>query len=377
MTTDAPLGHAERAGDAFIVRQSTRPPGDGRLSRALGDPEFGRHFTDHMVLIDYCETGGWRDARVVPFGPLSLNPGSAVLHYGQGVFEGLKVYRHADGHLRAFRAHAHARRFASSAARLAMPELPESLFIESIRQLARADAGWVPHQRGASLYVRPFLIATEAFLGVRPSREATYGVIASPAGPYFADADNGIRLWLSRDYSRAGPGGTGEAKCGGNYAASLPALHQARANGCAQVLFTDASTRTWVEEAGNMNIFFVFADRTLVTPPLSGAILAGVTRDSVLCLARDMGYRAIERPISVEEWRAAAASGELREVFAVGTAAVITPVAGLVGEDLLIETPPPGSRSVASLMRAELSSLHHGDRHDRHEWMSDLGRADS
>lgn len=348
-----------------------------QLSRALNDTEFGQHFTDHMVLIDYSETGGWRDARVVPFGPLSLNPASAILHYGQGVFEGLKVYRHADGHLRAFRAHAHARRFASSAARLAMPEVPESLFTESIRQLARTDAGWVPRKRGASLYVRPFLIATEAFLGVRPSREATYGVIASPAGPYFPDADEGIRLWLSRDYARSGPGGTGEAKCGGNYAASLPAQHQARANGCAQVLFTDASTRTWVEEAGNMNIFFVFADRTLVTPPLTGAILAGVTRDSVLCLARDMGYRAIERPISVDEWCAAAASGELREVFAAGTAAVITPVAALVGEDLLIETPPPGSRSVASLLRAELSSLHHGDRHDRHEWMLDLGRADS
>ncbi|GAA1519049.1 branched-chain amino acid aminotransferase [Nocardioides humi] len=378
MTTDIQHSHiGARADEAFRLRRSTRPRENGELARVLGDPKFGEHFTDHMVLIDYSEPGGWCDARVVPYGPLTLDPASAVLHYGQEVFEGLKVYRHADGHLRTFRPEINARRFALSAARLALPELPESLFIESIRQLAQADAGWVPHQSGASLYVRPFLIATEAFLGVRPSRQATYGVIASPAGSYFADADEGISLWLSRDYSRAGLGGTGAAKCGGNYAASLLAQQQAHAHGCAQVLFTDASTRTWVEEAGSMNIFFAFSDQTIVTPPLTGTILAGVTRDSVLRLARDMGYRAVERPVSIDEWQTAAVTGELREVFAAGTAAVITPIAELVGDDLLIETPGGGTESIAARLRAELTSIQYGTSHDRYAWMLDLGPVDS
>ena len=341
----------------------------------LADPGFGAHFTDHMVLVDFSEQNGWHDRRVVPYGPLPMDPAATALQYGQEVFEGLKVYRHRDGHLRLFRPDMNARRFAASAARLALPAVPAGLFVESIRQLALVDAAWVSDRPGVSLYVRPFVIGTEALLGVRPARHATYGVIASPAGSYFGDTETGISLWLSQNHSRAGAGGTGAAKCGGNYAAALVAQTEAKAHGCQQVLFTDAATRTWVEEAGSMNIFFVFADGTLVTPPLNGAILAGVTRDSVIELARDRGHRVEERPISITEWKKTAATGELTEVFATGTAAVITPIASLVTEDTVIDTRVSGSPSTAKQLRDELTGIQHGTIPDRRGWLIDLGPA--
>ena len=341
----------------------------------LADPGFGAHFTDHMVLVDFSEQNGWHDRRVVPYGPLPMDPAATALQYGQEIFEGLKVYRHRDGHLRLFRPDMNARRFAASAARLALPAVPAELFVESIRQLALVDAAWVSDRPGVSLYVRPFIIGTEALLGVRPARHATYGVIASPAGSYFDDTASGISLWLSQNHSRAGAGGTGAAKCGGNYAAALVAQTEAKAHGCQQVLFTDAATRTWVEEAGSMNIFFVFADGTLVTPPLNGAILAGVTRDSVIELARDRGHRVEERPISITEWKKTAATGELTEVFATGTAAVITPIASLVTEDTVIDTRVSGSPSTAKQLRDELTGIQHGTIPDRRGWLIDLGPA--
>lgn len=373
--------------EQLLERQDERPEGAGfrlvvnpaprsadEVAAVLGCPGFGEHFTDHMVLIDFGEAQGWHDPRVVPYGPLPLDPASAVLHYGQEIFEGLKVYRHRDGRLRLFRPEMNARRFGESAARLALPQLPAHLFIESIRQLARVDASWVSDRPGVSLYVRPFLIGTEAFLGVRAARRALFGVIASPAGPYFTAAGQGISIWLSRRYSRAGAGGTGAAKCGGNYAASLLAQSEAQAHGCAQVLFTDADTRTWVEEAGSMNLFFVLADGTLVTPPLDGTILAGVTRDSVIRLARERGHRVRERRFGIVEWQHGAATGELTEVFATGTAAVITPIARLVGEDVLIETPAGGQGSVTAALRDELTGIQNGTVADRRAWMFDLGQ---
>lgn len=363
-----------RERDGFRVVENSEPRSADEIVAVLGDPGFGEYFTDHMVLIDFVEGKGWLDPRVVPYGPLPLDPASAVLHYGQEIFEGLKVYRNTDGHLRLFRPEMNARRFAASAARLALPQLPPETFVESIGQLARADARWVPDGPGGSLYVRPFLIGTEAFLGVRSARRALYGVIASPAGPYFAETGQGISIWLSGRYSRAGAGGTGAAKCGGNYAASLLAQREAQARGCAQVLFTDAATSTWVEEAGSMNIFFVLADGTLVTPSLDGTILAGVTRDSVIQLARERGHQVQERPFSIAEWQHKAATGELTEVFATGTAAVITAIARLVGEDMLIETPAGGRGSVTAALRDELTGIHYGCTFDRRGWMFDLGR---
>ncbi|MDZ7883584.1 MAG: branched-chain amino acid aminotransferase [Mycobacterium sp.] len=357
----------------FRIEKNAAGRAAEEIATVLAAPGFGEHFTDHMVLIDFAEDIGWHDPRVLPYGPLPLDPAASVLHYGQEIFEGLKIYRHTDGHLRLFRPDLNARRFAASAARLALPELSAGLFLESIRQLARVDSSWVSEDAGVSLYARPFLIGTEAFLGVRSARRAIYGVIASPAGSYFPASGSGISLWLSQRYSRAGKGGTGAAKCGGNYAASLAAQREAQEHGCAQVLFTDAQTHTWVQEAGSMNIFFGFADGTLVTPPLDGTILAGVTRDSVIGMARERGHDVEERAFSIDEWERAARSGELTEVFAAGTAAVITPVARLVGPDVLIETPTCGLGPIAASMRNELIGVQYGTIADHRDWMFDLG----
>jgi branched-chain amino acid aminotransferase len=239
--------------------------------------------------------------------------------------------------------------------------------------LVGVDGEWVSSRPGDGLYLRPFLIATEAFLGVRPTERCLFGIIASPAGAYFADGHEGVSLWLSTDLARAGKGGTGAAKCGGNYAASLLAQEEAKEHGCQQVLFTDAETNTWVEEAGSMNIWFAFADGTLVTPPTTGTILEGVTRDSVLTLAADAGHRVEERPISVEEWKSAAEAGELTEVFATGTAAVITPIQSLVTSQAKINTPAQGLGPVAAGLRDELIGIQTGQLPDRFGWLHEVG----
>lgn len=360
-----------RAAPTFDVRRSDTAASIAERTAVLEAPVFGATFSDHMVLVDWTADRGWHHPRVTALAPLSLHPAAAVLHYGQEIFEGLKVYRHPDGALRTFRPTANAARFRQSARRLAMPELPEDLFVESIEQLVEVDSAWAPSRPGESLYLRPFLIATEAFLGVRPAEAATYGVIASPTGAYFDAGAGGVRLWLSTTYSRAGRGGTGGAKCGGNYAASLIAQLEAKEHGCQQVLFTDAASHRYVEEAGSMNVFFVLDD-TVITPPTDGTILEGVTRDSVLQLADALGYRTETRPISIEEWRSAAEAGRLTEVFASGTAAVITPIAELVGDNVAIHTPVSGMGPVAAALHAELTGIQYGTRPDRFGWMHTL-----
>ena len=372
-TQEASVLRNDFRADGFRVAPNPAARSERERAAALADPGFGKHFTDHMVLVDFSEARGWHDPRVVPYGPLPLDPAATALHYGQEIFEGLKAYRHPDGHLRLFRPEMNARRLAASAARLALPQVPTELFLETIRQLALIDASWVSDREGVSLYLRPFVIGTEPVLGVRPARRAIYAVIASPAGSYFDHSGGGISLWLSENHSRAGAGGTGAAKCGGNYAAALVAQTEAQARGCAQVLFTDADTRTWVEEAGSMNIFFVFADGTLVTPPLNGTILAGVTRDSIIRLARERGHQVHERPVSITEWQRAADTGDLGGVFATGTAAVITPIAKLVTERAVIETPAGGSGSITARLTCELTAIQHGTVADLRGWMYDLG----
>jgi branched-chain amino acid aminotransferase len=355
----------------FEIHRREAPASAEERATVLERPIFGAAFTDHMVLVDWTADRGWHHHRLTGVAPLPLHPAAGALHYGQEIFEGLKVYRHPDGALRTFRPDANAARFRRSAHRLAMPELPESLFLESIEQLVEHDAAWVPGRPGESLYLRPFLIATEAFLGVRPATAATYCVIASPTGAYFDDGADGVRLWLSTTYSRAGRGGTGAAKCGGNYAASLIAQLEAKEHGCHQVLFTDAASHSHVEEAGSMNVFLVLGD-TIVTPPTDGTILEGVTRDSILRLAAEMGYRTEVRPISIAEWQEAAASGRLTEVFASGTAAVITPITELVGDELVLRTPGRGMGPVAASLHAELTGIQYGTRPDRFGWMHQL-----
>lgn len=310
----------------FAIERNAQPVSVAERAKVLADPGFGKTFTDHMAMVRYTEGKGWHDAKVTARKPIPLDPAAAVLHYAQEVFEGLKAYRLADGSMAMFRADANARRFNASAARLAMPALPEETFLESIRQVVRIDRDWFPTVEGGSLYIRPFMFASEVFLGVKPSSEYLYLVIVSPVGGYFKSGASAVSIWVSQDYTRAAPGGTGAAKCGGNYAASLVAQAEAYKHGCDQVVFLDAAQHKWVEELGGMNVFFVFEDGSLQTPPLSGTILPGITRDSLMTLARSEGLTVREEPYSIDQWRKDAESGRLKEAFACGTAAVVTPI---------------------------------------------------
>jgi branched-chain amino acid aminotransferase len=267
----------------------------------LADPGFGKSFTDHMIVVDWSEEAGWHNATLAPYGPIPLDPAASVLHYAQEIFEGLKAYRLKDGGIALFRPEANAQRFNASARRLAMPELPEALFVAAIEELVAADADWFPTVEGGSLYLRPFMIATEAFLGVRPAKSYKFIVIASPAGNYFKSGAPAVSIWVS-DYTRAAPGGTGAAKCGGNYAASLVPTAEAFAKGHDQVLFLDAAEHKWVEELGGMNLFFVFSDGSLVTPALTGTILPGITRDSLLAKALSGARAARISRIYIQSW---------------------------------------------------------------------------
>lgn len=291
----------------------------------LEDPGFGRVFTDHMVTVKWTEGQGWHSAKVEARRPFQLDPACAVLHYAQEIFEGMKAYRAEDGGITLFRPEQNARRFNESARRMAMPEVPEELFLGALDALIQIDEAWIPGGEG-SLYLRPFMFASETFLGVRPAAEYIFCVIACPVGAYFKGGKKAVSVWVSDDYTRAAPGGTGAAKCGGNYAASLIAQAEAIRHGCDQVVFLDAVEHRWVDELGGMNIFFLFDDGSIQTPPLTGTILPGITRASVIELARSKGLTVREEPYAIDQWRADAASGKLREVFACGTAAVVTPI---------------------------------------------------
>lgn len=352
------------------LERSPHPVSDAERTEILAAPGFGRHFTDHMVTAVWTPDAGWHDATVRPYGPLSLDPATAVLHYAQEIFEGLKAYRHEDGSIWSFRPEANGERFARSAARLALPPLPPADFVAGVDALVRADRGWVPSGGETSLYLRPFMFASEAFLGVRPARHVTFCVIASPAGAYFATGPAPVAIWLSSDYTRAAPGGTGAAKCGGNYAASLLAQQEASAHGCDQVCFLDAVQRRWVEELGGMNLYFVLDDGSLVTPELTGTILEGITRRSILQIAADLGHEVAERRVGIEEWREGAASGRIAEVFACGTAAVITPVGRLAWDGGEVSTGDGTTAGpVTMAIRNTLLDLQYGRRGDVHGWM--------
>jgi branched-chain amino acid aminotransferase len=361
----------------FTVLRASDPATDTERESILADPGFGKYFTDHMVSIDYAEGPGWHDPRVIPYGPIELDPSAIVLHYAQEVFEGLKAYRWADGSVVSFRAQANAARLRSSARRLAIPELPESLFIESLCQLVAVDKAWVPRTGGEeALYLRPFIFATEPGLGVRPAKRYRYLLIASPASPYFKGGIRPVSVWVSTEYVRASPGGTGAAKFGGNYAASLLAQAEAAENGCDQVVWLDAVERRYVEEMGGMNIFFVLGSggsARLVTPELSGSLLPGITRNSLLQLAVDAGFAVEERKFDIDEWQKKAAAGEITEVFACGTAVVITPVSRVKYGDseFTIADGQPGEVTMA--LRDTLTGIQRGTFADTHGWMARLG----
>ncbi|HET9629042.1 MAG TPA: branched-chain amino acid aminotransferase [Novosphingobium sp.] len=349
------------------------PVAADKRDQMLADPGFGKLFSDHMVTIDWSEDAGWHNAQVGPLAPIALHPAAAVLHYAQEIFEGLKAYRLADGTMALFRPEANARRFNASARRLAMPELPEELFVEACRQLVAVDAQWFPNVEGGSLYLRPFMIATEAFLGVRPAKSYKFIVIASPAGNYFKSGAPAVSIWVSQ-YTRAAPGGTGAAKCGGNYAASLVPQAEAMEHGHDQVVFLDAEQHKWIEELGGMNLYFVFNDGTLLTPPLSGTILPGITRESLLTLAREEGLTVREERYSIDQWRDDAGSGRLVETFACGTAAVVTPVGRVtdpVKGEFVIGSGGPGQ--LTQKLRQRLVSIQRGEAPDPHGWVVRLG----
>ena len=360
------------ADKTFTVEKNPHPTSPEAIAKVLANPGFGANFTDHMVIIDWYGEQGWHDPRVVPYGPITLDPATTLFHYGQEIFEGLKAYRQPDGSIATFRPDQNCRRMQNSAKRLAMPRLPEELFMESLHQLVEIDADWVPEAGSeAALYLRPFMIATEKGLGVHPSSTYRFYLIASPAGSYFSGGIKPVTVWLCEDYVRACPGGTGAAKFAGNYAASLAAQSQAEEKGCDQVVWLDAIERNYVEEMGGMNLAFIYGtgdDAKLVTPALSGSLLPGVTRDSLLKLAEDRGMAVEERKISTAEWREAAKSGEMSEAFACGTAAVITPVGTVKSNEGEFTINGGQAGPISMELRETLTGIQHGSVDDSHGW---------
>jgi len=370
MTATTSRADVRPAGLVFDVRPSAEPMAHERRLAMLADPGFGQFFTDHMVRASWSAERGWHDGVVGPYAPFELDPSAAVFHYAQEVFEGLKAYRRTDGSIWTFRPEVNARRFIRSARRLALPELPEQAFLDAVDGLVRIDVHWFPDGPETTLYLRPFMFASEPFLGVRSSMHVTFAVIASPAGSYFKGGVAPVNIWISRDYSRAAPGGTGAAKCGGNYASSLAAQDQAYEHGCEQVAFLDVVERRYLEELGGMNIVTVADDGTLRTPSLEdGTILEGVTRDAVLQVAADFGLGVEEAPVAVDRLMADLRSGAVREVFACGTAAVVTPIGRFVDGDTTVTVADGAMGEVTRRIRERLLDIQGGTVEDTHGWM--------
>jgi branched-chain amino acid aminotransferase len=354
----------------------TETPSEARVSPAdrtvaMQDPGFGLVFTDHMVTIQFSQDRGWHDARVSPRGPIPLDPAAGVLHYAQEIFEGMKAYRTPDGGAQLFRPDENAKRFQRSAERMEMPTLPVPVFIEAVERLVRIDKAWIPTDDG-SLYLRPFMFSSQAFLGAKPASQYQFVVIASPVGSYFKGGAAGVSVWASKTYSRAGFGGTGSAKCGGNYAASMIAQAEAARHGCDQAIFLDAASRQYIEELGGMNVFFVFEDGSLLTPPLNGNILPGVTRASIITLAKDIGLTVREELYSLDQCRADILERKVVEAFACGTAAVVTPIREIKADDWSVTV---GAGRVAHLterLREQLVAIQRGEAPDPHRWTQRL-----
>ena len=365
-------------GISFKVTPVTGRAPAAERERIMANPGFGKVFSEHLATISWDRERGWHDAQVRPYGPIQLDPATSVLHYAQAVFEGLKAFKQGDGHIAIFRPEANAARFQRSARRLALPELPERTFIEAIELLVRLDADWVPTAPEHSLYLRPFMYASEVGLGVKPSAKVEFVLIASPSGSYFPTGVKPVTVWLSEEFSRAAPGGTGAAKCGGNYAASLLAQAQASAQGCDQVVWLDAVEHSAVEEMGGMNLFFVLgsgSNAQLLTPALTGTLLPGITRDALLTLGADLGYKVEEGRITAAEWQAGNADGSLTEVFACGTAAVITPVGAAKSAhgSWTVGDGRPGK--ITMRLRQALVDIQRGAAADVHRWMHKVALA--
>lgn len=329
---------------------------------------FGTYFTDHMFMMDYTEGVGWHDARIVPYAPIAMDPATMVLHYAQETFEGLKAYRNPKGEITLFRPEMNARRMINSNKRICMAELPEDMFVEAVEAIVKYEQDWIPTAKDTSLYIRPFMFASEASVGVHPAKSYTFVIILSPVGSYYPEGVNPVKIWVEDEYVRAVKGGTGFTKCGGNYAASIAAQVKAESHGYTQVLWLDGVHRKYVEEVGTMNVMFLIDD-TVVTAPLEGSVLPGVTRDSIIHILKDWGYKVEERELSVDELMEAGRNGKLKEAFGTGTAAVISPVGQLYykGEEIVINDFKTGE--LTQKLYDTLTGIQWGRLEDKYGWV--------
>ncbi|MGG1553629.1 branched-chain amino acid aminotransferase [Paenibacillus ferrarius] len=336
------------------------------LAQNLG---FGRHFTDHMFIMDYTEGRGWHDPRIVPYGPISHDPAAMIFHYGQAVFEGMKAFRTVSGEIALFRPEQNAKRLQRSSERLSIPTIDEAFVVEAIRTLVSLDKIWVPAKKGSSLYIRPFVIATEAMLGVRPSAQYSFIVIMSPVDAYYEEGLHPVNILVESYYARAVLGGTGNAKVAGNYAGSLKAQTLAKEHDCAQVLWLDAIEKKYLEEVGSMNVFFKI-DGEVVTPSLSGSILDGITRSSIIHLLRNWGIPVTERKVSIDEIVQAHANGTLEEAYGTGTAAVVSPIGSLLWNGNRMEINGGQTGELVERLYLEITGIQEGTRPDQFGWLT-------
>ena len=332
---------------------------------------FGKQFTDRMLVMEYDTGKGWHSARIQPYGPFSLDPAAMVLHYSQEIFEGLKAFRHPDGQVALFRPTDNVARFNRSAERMCMPIVDEGAFLDALRELIRLEADWVPYSEGTSLYIRPTMIANEPMLGVRPADQYLCYVILSPVGAYYKGGIAPVKIWISDFYVRAAEGGTGEAKTGGNYAASLYASREAAAKGYDQVLWLDAKEKKYIEEVGSMNMVFVY-DGKIVTSPLKGTVLDGITRRSVMTLCKEMGLEIEERALTVDEVLDGVESGRLTEAFGAGTAVVISPVGQFTYQDRTVVLNDGKTGELTQKLYDTLTGIQYGRIADTHGWVEVL-----
>ena len=335
---------------------------------ALG---FGQIFTDHMFVMSYSVEKGWHDATIKKYQDFSLDPSAMVLHYGQAIFEGLKAYRGRDGQIRLFRPLANLDRMNISAARMCMAQFDQDTVLSALKKLVKLDQTWVPRAKGSTLYIRPTMIASEAGLGVRPAREYLFFIILSPVGAYYPEGFNPVKIYVTDKYVRAVRGGVGHVKTAGNYAASIMAAMEAKKEGYTQVLWLDAIERRYIEEVGTMNIFFKINGQ-IITPPLGGSILPGITRDSVLQITRDWGMEVLERPIAIDEVMEANEKGALEEIFGTGTAAVISPVGELYYQGRAVRVNGGDTGEVAQRLYDELEAIQYGDKADPYGWVETM-----
>ncbi len=333
--------------------------------------EFGKVFTDHMFVMNYTPEEGWHQGKIVPYGPLNLDPAAVVFHYGQEMFEGLKAYRTAEGKVQLFRPDKNAERTNSTNERMCMPVMDPELYVEAVKALVKVDEDWIPSKPGTSLYIRPFMIGTEPFLGVRASKDFLFAIILSPVGPYYKGGLAPTKIFVEDEYVRAVVGGTGFAKIGGNYAAALKSQEKAYKMGYSQVLWLDGVDRKYVEEIGTSNAFFVI-DGEAITAPLSGTILPGITRDSVITLLKDWGVKVTEKRLTIQEVYEAFDAGKLQEVFATGTAAVISPVGELCWVDRKIQINNEQIGTLSQKLYDQLSGIQLGTVEDKFGWVSVL-----